>query len=82
MGGGINDLITGLIETVLNTLTSATQAALNWVLGLLAASVFSSPDVTALPQVSYVSGRAQLVGGGHLHQPGVLWGPNHNRQGR
>jgi len=61
MGGWIKDLIAGLIETVLNALTSATQAALNWVLGLLSAAVFSSPDVTVLPQVSYVSGRAQLV---------------------
>jgi hypothetical protein len=61
MDGWIKDLIAGLIETVLNSLTSATQAALDWVLGLLSASVFASPDVTILPQVSYMSGRAQLV---------------------
>jgi hypothetical protein len=61
MGGWIKDLIAGLIETVLNGLTSAIQAALDWVLGLLSAAVFASPDVTVLPQVSYVSGRAQLV---------------------
>jgi hypothetical protein len=61
MGGWISDLISGLIDSVLNRLTSATQATLNWVLGLLSGTVFSSPDVTVLPQVGYMSGRAQLV---------------------
>jgi hypothetical protein len=61
MTGWIKDLISGLIGAVLDALTSATQAALNWVLGLLSATVFSSPNVTALPQVTYVAGHAQLA---------------------
>jgi len=61
MGGWINDLINGLVTTVVNALTSATQAALNWVLGILSSLAFTSPNVTKLPQVIYVSGNAQLV---------------------
>src|SRR5262249_24691765 len=45
-------------------LTSATLAALNWVLGLLSATVFTSPNVTGLPQVAYIAGNAQLVANG------------------
>jgi hypothetical protein len=61
MTGWIKDLINALINTVLDAVTSATQSALNWVLRLLSATVFSSPDVTALPQVGYVADHAQLV---------------------
>ncbi len=61
MGGWIKDLIAGLIDAVLNTLTSATMTALNWVLGLLSSTVFTSPDVTTLPQVKFVAGDAQLA---------------------
>ena len=61
MGGWIKDLIAGLINEVLDTITHATLTALNWVLGLLSASVFASPDVTVLPQVRYVAGNAQLT---------------------
>src|SRR5690348_4107616 len=61
MTGWIKDLISALINAVLGALTSATQAALNWVLGLLSATVFSSPNVTTLPQVTYVAGHAQLA---------------------
>jgi hypothetical protein len=57
----MNGWFDNLVQTILNALTAATLAALDWALGLLAGSVFSSPDVTVLPQVSYVSGRAQLV---------------------
>jgi hypothetical protein len=34
---------------------------LNWVLGLLSMAVFTSPDVTTLPQVTYLANRAQLA---------------------
>jgi hypothetical protein len=61
VGGWTKNLIDSLIGGVLDALTSATQAALNWVLGLLSATMFSSPDVTGLPQVGYVAGHAQLV---------------------
>src|SRR5205814_2455166 len=61
MGGWIKDLIAGLIDAVLGTLTTATEAALNWVLGLLSATVFTSPDVTGLPQVRFVAGDAQIA---------------------
>ncbi|MBN1171096.1 MAG: hypothetical protein JXA67_02885 [Micromonosporaceae bacterium] len=61
MGGWITDLTGSLFEAIVGALTSATMAGLNWILGLLSASVFSSPDVTALPQVSFVATRAQLV---------------------
>ena len=55
------DFISGLVNAVLNLLTSATQAALNWVLGLLSSTVFTSPDVTTLPQVRFVAGDAQVA---------------------
>ncbi len=61
MGGWIKDLIAGLIDAVLNTLTTATMTALNWVLGLLSSTVFTSPDVTGLPQVKFVAGDAQIA---------------------
>ena len=61
MGGLGKDLINSLINGVLDALSAASLAALNWVLGLLSATMFASPDVTGLPQVAYVSGRAQLV---------------------
>jgi hypothetical protein len=61
VGGVTKDLIAGLLAGVLDALTAATLAALNWVLGLLSATMFASPDVTALPQVAGVAGRAQLV---------------------
>lgn len=61
MGGLTKDLINSLIAGVLDALTSATLAALNWVLGLLSTTMFASPDVTGLPQVADVAGRAQLV---------------------
>ncbi|GAA0925125.1 hypothetical protein [Virgisporangium aurantiacum] len=66
MDSWYSGLIGALGGAILNWLTSATQAALNWVLGLLSGSVFSSPDVTGLPQVSYVSGRALLVANGFM----------------
>jgi hypothetical protein len=61
MGGWINDLVNTLLAAVLAGITAAVQAGLNWVLRLLATTLFASPDVTALPQVQYTSGQAQLV---------------------
>ena len=61
MDDWIKDLVNTLINTVLDALTSATQAALNWVLGLLSSTVFTSPNVTTLPQVTYIAGHAQLA---------------------
>jgi hypothetical protein len=61
MGGWINDIVTALLGAVIQGITLAVQAGLNWVLGLLATTLFASPDVTALPQVQYTSGQAQLV---------------------
>jgi hypothetical protein len=61
MGGWINDIVTALLGAVIHGITLAVQAGLNWVLGLLATTLFASPDVTALPQVQYTSGQAQLV---------------------
>jgi len=61
MSGWIKDLVTEMINGVINTITSATLAALNWVLGLLNDNIFHSPDLTTLPQVIYMSGRAQLA---------------------
>jgi hypothetical protein len=50
-----------LINAVLDALTAATLAGLNWVLDLMTATVFASPDVTVLPQVRYVAGNAQTT---------------------
>jgi hypothetical protein len=61
MGGWINDIVNTLLGAVIHGITLAVQAGLNWVLGLLATTLFASPDVTALPQVQYTSGQAQLV---------------------
>ena len=61
MGDWIKDIIAGLVDAVLNTLTTATMTALNWVLGLLSSTVFTSPDVTGLPQVKFVAGDAQIA---------------------
>jgi hypothetical protein len=61
MSGWIKNIINGMIDAVLNTITSATLAALNWVLNLLNDNVFHSPDMTGLPQVIYLSSRAQLA---------------------
>ena len=61
MGSWIKDIITDLINGVINLLTGATQTALNWVLGLLSSTVFTSPDVTGLPQVRFVAGDAQIA---------------------
>jgi hypothetical protein len=61
MGDWIKQIVAGLLDAVLNVLTGATQAALNWVLGLLSATVFTSPDVTGLPQVRFVAGDAQIA---------------------
>jgi hypothetical protein len=61
MGGWIKNIINGMIDAVLNTITSASMAALNWVLNLLGDSVFHSPDMTGLPQVIYMSSRAQMA---------------------
>ena len=61
MGSWIKDIVAGLVDAVLNTMTSATMTALNWVLGLLSATVFTSPDVTGLPQVRFVAGDAQIA---------------------
>jgi hypothetical protein len=61
MGGWINDIVNTLLSAVIQGITLAVQAGLNWVLGLLATTLFASPDVTALPQVQYTSGQAQLV---------------------
>lgn len=66
MSGWIEDLLATMIDGVLNWLTSGTMAALNWVLGLLSNTVFTSPDVTALPQVGYMSNRALLVANASL----------------
>jgi hypothetical protein len=54
-------LINALINDIVDWLTSSTQAALNWVLGLLSTTVFTSPNVTVLPQVTYIAGHAQLT---------------------
>jgi hypothetical protein len=61
MTGWMSDLITAMINGVLDALTTATLAALNWVLTLLTDTVFTSPDVTTLPQVAYLSGRALII---------------------
>ena len=61
MSGWIKDIINGMISGVLNTLTSASMSALNWVLNLLGDNIFHSPDMTGLPQVIYMSSRAQLA---------------------
>lgn len=61
MGGWINDIVNTLLGAVIHGITLAVQAGLNWVLGLLATTLFASPDVTALPQVQYTSGQSQLV---------------------
>ena len=61
MGGWINDIVTALLGAVIHGITAAVQAGLNWVLGMLATTLFASPDVTALPQVQYTSGQSQLV---------------------
>jgi hypothetical protein len=61
MGGWINDIVNTLLAAVIHGITLAVQAGLNWVLGLLATTLFASPDVTTLPQVQYTSGQAQLV---------------------
>jgi len=61
MGSWIKDIVAGLVDAVLNTMTSATMTALNWVLGLLSSTVFTSPDVTGLPQVRFVAGDAQIA---------------------
>jgi hypothetical protein len=53
--------ITAFINAVLDVATATALAALTWVLDLLAATVFTSPDVTVLPQVRYVAGNAQLA---------------------
>jgi hypothetical protein len=66
MSGWISDLLDTMINGVLNWLTTATMAALNWVLGLLSNTVFTSPDVTALPQVGYMSNRALLAANASL----------------
>lgn len=66
MSGWIEDLLAAMIDGVLNWLTTGTTAALNWVLGLLSNTVFTSPDVTALPQVGYMSDRALLVANASL----------------
>ena len=49
MTGWISELVQAMLDTVLDTLTTATLAVLDWVLGLLSATVFTSPDVMALP---------------------------------
>jgi hypothetical protein len=66
MSGWITDLINSMIDGVLNWLTTGTMAALNWVLGLLSNTVFTSPDVTMLPQVGYMSNQALLVANASL----------------
>jgi hypothetical protein len=50
-----------MIDAVLDRLSAATLTALGWVLGLLSDTVFTSPDVTALPQVGFLTGRAQTA---------------------
>jgi hypothetical protein len=59
--GWIKDLVNGLINGVINWITSGSMAALNWVLSLLNNDVFHSPDMSSLPQVMYMSSRAQLA---------------------
>jgi hypothetical protein len=61
MGSWITDLISKAIDGVVNILTTWTMGALNWVLGLLSNTLFTSPDVTALPQVHDMSQRALLA---------------------
>jgi hypothetical protein len=61
MSGWINDVVHSLLGAVLGGITSAVAAGLNWVLGVLAVTVFATPDITALPQVVYTSGQARLV---------------------
>src|SRR3954447_12834053 len=61
MGDWATNLIKGFFDAVLSALTSATVAALNWVLGLLSTTVFTSPDVTGLPQVRAAAGEAQTA---------------------
>jgi hypothetical protein len=59
--GWIRDIVNDMIDGVLNTITSATLSALNWVLNHLGDNIFHSPDMTGLPQVIYMSSRAQLA---------------------
>jgi len=61
MTGWIKSIINNMINGVLNLFTSATMSALNWVLKLLNDQIFHSPDLTRLPQVIYMSSRAQLA---------------------
>jgi hypothetical protein len=57
----MNDLVNTWLSAVLAWIGSVVQAGLNWTLGMLATTLFTSPDVTVLPQVRYASGQAQLV---------------------
>ena len=61
MSGWINDMITAMINGVLNAMTTRIMSALNSVLGWLSDNIFHSPDLTALPQIAYMSSRAQLT---------------------
>jgi hypothetical protein len=61
MFGWTDDVIASILDGVLTWLSTATMAALNWVLGLLSTTVFTSPDITALPQVAFMSQRALLA---------------------
>ncbi|GLI02991.1 conjugal transfer protein TrbL family protein [Phytohabitans aurantiacus] len=61
MDGFVDEVIAGLLGTVLDGLTSATLWALGWVLDVLSGTVFRSPDVTVLPQVRHVSGQAEVA---------------------
>ncbi|AGZ40713.1 hypothetical protein [Actinoplanes friuliensis] len=61
MGAWSAGLINAMIDGVVTWMTASTMAALNWVLSLLSNTVFTSPDVTGLPQVSFMSRRALLA---------------------
>ncbi|MEJ3745513.1 conjugal transfer protein TrbL family protein [Actinomycetes bacterium KLBMP 9797] len=57
----VDDIIRGLGGVLLDGLTAVTLWALTWALDLLSGSMFRSPDVTVLPQVIHLSGRARFV---------------------
>jgi hypothetical protein len=57
----MGDWFSLFVDAALDVLAAAALAAINWVLDLLSATVFTSPDVTVLPQVRQVAGNAQFA---------------------
>jgi hypothetical protein len=61
IGDWVKDVITGLMNAGVDLVTTVVMLSLKRLLDMLSATVFRSPDVTGLPQVSYVSGQAQIA---------------------